>query len=732
MRPTRGAFAVLLLNLPLFSQLQFLNPGADWASQSPAVVSDAAGNTYIVSNTSGPAGVTAIKRDSSGRIVYSFAFAADLEATPIAAAVDSRGNLWIGGWTKSSQFPLVSPLLRPLPPDGYSRLPRQGFVAKVDAAGTRLLFSTLIGGSDPAVPFAAHTTGLPSSVSALAVDGADNLYIAGFTESPTFPVTKNAFQKTGGGLSDPTQTDNSDIRTSSFVMKISNAGDALLYSTYLGGNERVCAYPGGSACSAAVVTSLAVDGAGRATVAGVTVQPDFPVTAGAFQADCHCAESHGSVFVTRLAADASRLEWSTFLGDSSTVMYGASGGIGSDGLRVAGLALDDAGNAIVAGTTVSSTFPVTSGALQATDPVTSGVTMARSSGFVAVIARDGASVLHATYFGGTASSQLRGMARDASGNLWITGEAASNDLPKPAGCINVGSDYVAELDASLSRVMRYYGVPKGAAGRTITGLANRGVMLTGASNAVVTVPEGGPRGPSVWGVAGLAESAVSRHIAPGEVISLFGTQLGPAVAAGVRLDASGRVATELGGTRVLVNGTPAPLLYASATQINLVIPFSAANATGATIQVSTPGGADMVATLQVDAARPQIASVLLNEDGSVNDAAHPATRGSVVTMWATGAGAMDGGMVDGLVGAPPLGRVTSPVYVALSRLNPPQAGEVIYAGAAPGLVAGVVQVNFRVPEFELGYGTCHGACPVVLSVGTQRSTGVDPVLNVVE
>src|SRR5262249_56214828 len=113
--------------------------------------------------------------------------------------------------------------------------------------------------------------------------------------------------------------------------------------------------------------------------------------------------------------------------------------------------------------------------------VMSGVSVPRSAGFVAVVGRDGASVLHATYFGGTASSQLRGIARDGSGNLWITGEAGSNDLPKPAGCINLGSDYVAELDASLSKVMRYYGVPKGAAGRTITGLANRSLVLTGAS-----------------------------------------------------------------------------------------------------------------------------------------------------------------------------------------------------------------------------------------------------------
>src|SRR5262249_42287039 len=159
----------------------------------------------------------------------------------------------------------------------------------------------------------------------------------------------------------------------------------------------------------------------------------------------------------RFRADGSGLEWSSFLGDSNNAS--------PDWLRVAGLVLDDAGNAIVAGTTVSSTFPVTAGALQATDPVMSGVSVARSVGVVAVTGGDGAGVLQATYFGGPASSQLRGIARGAAGNLWITGESGSNDLPKPAGSINLGPDYVAELDASLSKVMRYYGVPKGAAGR---------------------------------------------------------------------------------------------------------------------------------------------------------------------------------------------------------------------------------------------------------------------------
>jgi uncharacterized protein (TIGR03437 family) len=188
----------------------------------------------------------------------------------------------------------------------------------------------------------------------------------------------------------------------------------------------------------------------------------------------------------------------------------------------------------------------------------------------------------------------------------------------------------------------------------------------------------------------------------------------------------------LSGTRVLVNGIPAPILFAGTNQINAVIPFEATSGQQAAIQVSTPAGSTTITALQVETARPQIVSVLLNANGTVNGPAHPAPRGSVVTMWSTGGGAMDSGMVDGLVSQGQLGKLTGSVEVALSRLSPPQDGELTFAGAAPGMVAGVQQINFRVPEVESGYGTCHLSCPVVLWINSQRSAGPDPILSVVQ
>ena len=231
------------------------------------------------------------------------------------------------------------------------------------------------------------------------------------------------------------------------------------------------------------------------------------------------------------------------------------------------------------------------------------------------------------------------------------------------------------------------------------------------------------------GVAGAAEQAVSMRIAPGEIISLYGMHLGPDPGVPGTLGASGRVTTDLGGYQVLVNGIPAPLLYAGANQINLVIPFSLAGA-AESIQVTTPAGTDTVAGLQVDAGRPQIFPAIINQDGTINSPAHPAPRGSIVTMWATGGGAMDSGMVDGEISWPPLGKPLAPVSILLSRLSPADSGQVTYAGAAPGMVAGVIQINFQVPAAHQGYGSCHFSCEVILGLGTTASQKPDLMLSV--
>src|SRR5262249_3695947 len=143
----------------------------------------------------------------------------------------SHQSLILAGNTSSTSFPRVNPLFYPRLPTSILNL--RGFVAKLDPAGTKLMFSTLVGGNELDYHYG-------TSVSALAVDSADRIYLAGPTTPPTLPVSSNAYQQTGGG-------------PSGFLMRISNTGDALQFSTYLGGASPGCQGVCGANAQAIVV-----------------------------------------------------------------------------------------------------------------------------------------------------------------------------------------------------------------------------------------------------------------------------------------------------------------------------------------------------------------------------------------------------------------------------------------------------------------------------------------------
>ncbi|MBS1859396.1 MAG: hypothetical protein JST11_28740 [Acidobacteria bacterium] len=207
--------------------------------------------------------------------------------------------------------------------------------------------------------------------------------------------------------------------------------------------------------------------------------------------------------------------------------------------------------------------------------------------------------------------------------------------------------------------------------------------------------------PSVAGVTNAASYAADA-VSPGELVSLFGIRLGPAAPAGLTLDAKGMVATSLAGVRVSFDGIPAPLTYVSDSQINAVVPFGlTANPTSVT--VSYQGLASPPVSIAAAAATPGAFSsdgtgagqaLAVNQDGTLNSPAHPAAPGSVITLWATGAGilaplAPDGSVVD--PAALPL--ITLPFAASIDG----QSAPVLYAGGAPGMVEGVLQVNLQVP-----------------------------------
>jgi hypothetical protein len=333
-------------------------------------------------------------------------------------AVDSSGDAYVVGFTPSVDFPVSSPFQ---PSNAGSD---DIVVTRLNAAGSTLIYSTYIGGSDV------------DAGTAIAVDSAGNAYITGDAESTDFPVTAGVFQTTyggkGGGLVNAGD---------SFVSKLDPTGSSLIYSTYLGGpfNEQG--------------NDIAIDSAGCAYVVSFAA-PLFPTTAGSFQP---AAANFLDAAVTKLNATGSALVYSTFLGGS-----------GFEVIR--GIALDSSGNAYVTGSTNSTDFPTTSGAFQTAFAGGGG----EGDVFVTRLDAAGASLIYSTYLGGSSEEQGGGIALDSAGSAYLTGRTQSIDFPTATpvqGSNSGGSDiYAAKLDAAGSALIysTYLGGSSFDAGNGIT------------------------------------------------------------------------------------------------------------------------------------------------------------------------------------------------------------------------------------------------------------------------
>ncbi len=207
-------------------------------------------------------------------------------------------------------------------------------------------------------------------------------------------------------------------------------------------------------------------------------------------------------------------------------------------------------------------------------------------------------------------------------------------------------------------------------------------------------------------------------ISPGQIVSLFGADLGPPAAVGPTMDASGRVATESGGTRVLFDGVPAPVLYASSGQVNVVVPYGVTGRSSTRIVSEYQGVPRPQVSMPVVPLSPSIVSngagkaVIVNEDGSFNSADRPAKRGSVIVFFASGEGMTTPAGVDGRIGFAPLAKPVEPVSVRIGG----RPADVLYAGNAPNFVAGAMQVNARISN-----ETPKGEVSIYLVVGDAAS-----------
>lgn len=225
----------------------------------------------------------------------------------------------------------------------------------------------------------------------------------------------------------------------------------------------------------------------------------------------------------------------------------------------------------------------------------------------------------------------------------------------------------------------------------------------------------------VLGAVVNSASSVAGAVSPGEIISIFGANIGPSTAAGLALTPSGKVATTLQGDTVTFNGVPAPLIYVSGGQINAIVPYEVAGQQTVPVQIQFGGSLSAAVNVSVTPTAPAIFSLsqggggqgaILNQDNTVNGASNPAAIGSAISIYATGEGLLSPQPATGSV-TPGTGTsfpkpVATPIAVTIGGL---EAG-ILYAGEAPGLVSGVLQLNVTIPA-----GVGSGAQPVVVTVG---------------
>jgi uncharacterized protein (TIGR03437 family) len=277
-----------------------------------------------------------------------------------------------------------------------------------------------------------------------------------------------------------------------------------------------------------------------------------------------------------------------------------------------------------------------------------------------------------------------------------------------------GSDGLvpATFPGTISITANVASLAPGAYSGTVTATASSGTLAIPVSLIVLAnLPPPAPTGtlPLVTAVLNAASFAAG-SLSPGEIVTLFGQNFGPAIPAGVTVS-NGKVSTMNSTVQVLFDGVPAPLLYVSPTQINTVVPYEV-NGALTNVSVLYNGTSISSGGYSLVSAAPAIFAIV-NQDGSINTVSNPAPRGSILQIYATGEGVTQpAGVTGGVTG----GTIKTPVQPVALTLGGVSAA-VTYAASAPGQINGLFQVNAVVPQSL----TPNSALPIVLTVGSTQS-----------
>jgi hypothetical protein len=457
---------------PVLSYSTYL--GGSYVDSAYGIAVDSSGSAYVTgettsvdfptvnalqaSNIAGKEGTAFVaKLNAAGTaLVYSTYLGGNGRDIGYGIAVDSSGDAYVAGNTLSRDFPVVNAI------QNYN-LARNlstgtGFVAKLNASGSALVYSTYLGGSDGDVG------------SAIVVDSAGNAYVTGQTSSPDFPTTPGAFESTGGGAIGVACYPSECI--DAFVTKLNAAGSALVYSTFLGSISA----PDSTVSQVTAGRGIALDPSGNAYITGITSATDFP-TANPLQATL---KGPNNAFVAELNASGSELVYSTYLGGS-----------GSDAGN--SIAVDSSGSAYVTGVTSSTDFPAVD-PFQATNKAAAAAP-GSTTGFVAKLNPGGSALAYSTYLGGSWSDAGYGIAVDSSGDAYVVGSTESKDFPtaNPVQSAFDGEQnaFVTELNPAGSALV-YSTYLGGSVQDTATGVA-----VDSSDNVYVAGNTGSPDFPTV-------------------------------------------------------------------------------------------------------------------------------------------------------------------------------------------------------------------------------------------
>ena len=643
---------------------------------NPALAVDGKGNLYVagtsnagaLSPTEGalnggegqPCGFVVKLAPDASSIRYAATFGCN--GTQVKAlAVDGSGNAYVTGMTVAPQFPAANSLR-----NGWSGNAR-AFVAKLNADGSQLVYASRLGES------------LSDVGTAIAVDGEGSAYVAGSTDSLRFPVVEAAQPQPGGP---PCSGFFCRQPTDAFVVRINPAGDALVFSTYLGGSQDDAA------------SGIAVDGAGSVYVTGYTNSSNFPTTPGAWQASCTvpfptgggCADQ---TFAAKLGASGRPVHYATVAGNPYATHRGEA------------IAVDSSGNAYIAtaGSGVIKLNPAGSA------PVW-GISLGDAARSVAVDRQGNA---YAAYCAGQSifvaalnperpvqayfSPGCYGsVAVDGEGRVIVAAAHYSDPIdPVPGGVtIGCGDDYC-------------------------------GMALLGAVD--LSIPE--LRFTPVLRPEGVLNAASLRPgaIAPGEFVTIRGEYFGPDEPVEGQANSRGVLPRWLAHTRVYFNRAGASVvLFAGPGQVVALAPYGIGrDSAQVTVSVEYRGIESNRLVLPLVPASPAIFTqtghgdgpgVIFNEDASLNYPDRPAAAGSLVRIQGTGGGETDPPGLDGLLCRDPAPRPRLPVTVTIGGI----AAEVVSASCVPGRPAGLLEVAVRIPA-----AVPAGIAPVELTIGEQHS-----------